>query len=103
MVQFLAEQLPLRMRGLSLFVMVVEEVLLQDPDLDRADFHILDFSIPKGEDERRLRIIRARLDSHFDDREKRAMLEVFADGYRLARDELARSTPAREMTTRSTA
>ena len=32
---------PLADASLSLFVMVVEEVLLQDPDLDRADFRIL--------------------------------------------------------------
>jgi hypothetical protein len=82
---------PLVDRRLSLFVTIVEEVLLQDPDLDRAVFQILDFSIPEGERERRLLIIDAKDIPRLDDREKRAMLEVFADGYRLARAELTGS------------
>src|SRR5215813_13896621 len=67
---------PLSNRRLSLFVTIIEEVLLQDPDLDRAVFQILDFSIPEGERERRLLIIDANDIPRLDDREKRAMLEV---------------------------
>lgn len=84
---------PLADRRLSLFVTIVEEVLLQDPDLDRALFRLLDFSIPEGGHERRLLIIDAREVPRLDEREKRAMLEVFADGYRLARAELAGVKP----------
>jgi hypothetical protein len=84
---------PLADRRLSLFVTIVEEVLLQDPDLDRALFQILDFSIPKNERERRLQIIDAGDIPRLGDREKRGMLEVFADGYRLACAELARAKP----------
>jgi hypothetical protein len=80
---------PLADRRLSLFVTIVEEILLQDPDLDRALFQILDFSILEGETKRRLLIIDAKDIPRLDEREKRAMLEVFADGYRLARSELA--------------
>jgi hypothetical protein len=86
---------PLADKPLSLFVTVVEEVLLQDPDLDGADFHILDFSRPEGEEKRSLRIISADDIPRLEELEKRAMLEVFADGYRLAREELAGSKPAK--------
>jgi hypothetical protein len=87
---------PLADKPLSLFVAIVEEVLLQDPDLDTADFHILDFSRLDGEEKRRLRITSAHEIPRLEEREKRAMLEVSADGYRLARNELASSKPADE-------
>jgi len=41
----------------SLFVTLAQDTMLEDPELDRAAFHILDFSIPQGERERRLQII----------------------------------------------
>jgi hypothetical protein len=41
-------QNPLAKERLSLFVTLVEEVLLQDPDLETARFEVLDFSAPKG-------------------------------------------------------
>ena len=87
---------PLADCRLSLFVTIVEEVLLQDPDLDLALFQILDFSIPEGERERRLLIIDAKDIPRLSGSEKRAMLEVFADGYRLARIELAGSKSDRD-------
>lgn len=87
---------PLADKRLSLFVTIVEEVLLQDPDLDRALFQILDFSIPEGERERRLLSIDAKDIPRLDETEKRAMLEVFADGYRLARAELAGAKPGKD-------
>lgn len=71
-------------------------MLLQDPDLDQALFQILDFSIPEGERERRLLIIDAKDIPRLGESEKRAMLEVFADGYRLARSELAGSKSDRD-------
>jgi hypothetical protein len=88
---------PLADKRLSLFVTIVEEVLRQDPDLDRALFQILDFSIPEGERKRRLLIIDTRDIPRLDDGEKRSMLEVFADGYRLARAELAGAKPDKDM------
>lgn len=87
---------PLANRRLSLFVTIVEEVLLQDPDLDQAVFQILDFSIPEGETERRLLVIDTKDIPRLDEREKRAMLEIFADGYRLARSELAGAKPDKD-------
>jgi hypothetical protein len=87
---------PLADRRLSLFVTIVEEVLLQDADLDRALFQILDFSIPADEHERRLLIIDAKDIPRLGESEKRAMLEVFADGYRLARAELAGIKPDKD-------
>jgi len=80
---------PLADRRLSLFVMLVEEVLLQDPDLDTAIFQILDFSRIDGAEERQLLVVDARDIPRLNRTEKQSMLEVFADGYRAARDELA--------------
>lgn len=80
---------PLADRKLSLFVTLVEEVLLQDPDLDTAIFQILDFSCIDGAEGRQLLVVDARDVPRLNETEKRSMLEVFADGYRAARDELA--------------
>lgn len=79
---------PLTGERLSLFVSVVEDVLLQDPDLEDADFVILDFSAPKSNHPRDLRVI----DAHDIPRVSHAtqveMLSVFAEGYFLAQAEL---------------
>jgi hypothetical protein len=80
---------PLADKRLSLFVSLVDEVLMQDADLDTAIFQILDFSRIDGEPERRLLVVDARDIPRLGESEKRAMLEVFAEGYRAARDELA--------------
>lgn len=80
---------PLADKRLSLFVTLVDEVLLQDPDLDTAIFQILDFSRIDGAEERRLLVVEARDIPRLGDKEKRTMLEVFAEGYRVARDELS--------------
>lgn len=81
---------PIAKERLSLFVTLVEEVLLQDPDLESARFEILDFSCPATKDARTLKIVDARDISRVDDVAKRAMLEVFTEGYFLAKAELAR-------------
>lgn len=87
---------PLADKRLSLFVTLVDEVLMQDPDLDTAIFQILDFSCIEGARERQLLVIDARDIPRLDEAEKRAMLEVFADGYRAARDELAGVKPEKK-------
>src|SRR5215472_8920777 len=51
---------PLAEDRLSLFVSVVHEVLLQDPDLEDAEFTILDISAPKSTRSRELRLINAK-------------------------------------------
>jgi len=81
---------PIAKERLALFVTLVEEVLLQDPDLESARFEILDFSCPVGKDVRTLKIIDAQDIPRVDDATKRAMLEIFAEGYFLAQAELAR-------------
>jgi hypothetical protein len=77
---------------LSLLVSLAEDILLNDADLENAHLQIFDFSKPNGEDERRLRIIDARDVPRLDHREKCSMLEVFADGYRIACHELRGAT-----------
>jgi hypothetical protein len=85
---------PLTADRLSLFVTMVEEVMLQDPDLENAKFTILDFSAPNPKSPRKLKII----DSHDIPRisaiDKAEMLHIFATGYAMARDELAGKTPS---------
>lgn len=78
---------PLAGERLSLFVTVVEEILLQDSDLEDADFQILDFSVPKGASERVLEVKSASSVPRLDQSRKAEMLSVFAEGFRLALSE----------------
>jgi hypothetical protein len=79
---------PLAKERLSLFVTLVDEIILQDPDLEDARFEVLDFSALDGE--RTLKIIDAREIPRVGDREKQEMLGIFAEGYFLAQSELRR-------------
>jgi len=83
---------PLSGDRLSLFVTMVKEILAEDPDLEAADFQILDFSAPKGSGERQLEIIHASDVPLLSDARKTEMLEIFAEGYFAAAEEL-RTTP----------
>lgn len=80
---------PLADERLSLFVTLVDELLLQDPDLETAQFDILDFSAPKANSPRELKIIPARNILRLSDERKIEMLETFAEGYFLAKAYLA--------------
>lgn len=86
-------QNPLAAERLSLFVTLVDEILLQDPDLESARFEILDFSCPRPKAPRVLRVIDAREIPRLDESRKAEMLERFADGYFWALEELASSPP----------
>lgn len=79
---------PLSGDNLSLFVTVVEEVLLQDPDLENAEFEILDFSAEDAASERVLKVVNARDIPRVSGERKAEMLSVFAEGYRLAAMEI---------------
>jgi hypothetical protein len=80
---------PLKKEALSLFVTMVEELLLQDPDLETASFNILDFSAPKPKEPRRLTLIDARDIPRVTAERKTEMLEIFIEGFNLAQIELA--------------
>ncbi|MFC7400243.1 hypothetical protein ACFQU1_23870 [Chelatococcus sp. GCM10030263] len=84
---------PLAKERLALFVTLVDEILMQDPDLETARFEILDFSCPGPKQERTLRVVDARDIIRLDDRRKVEMLECFAEGYFQAVAEL-RGAPA---------
>jgi hypothetical protein len=86
-------QNPLAKERLSLFVTLVEEVLMQDPDLETARFEVLDFSAPNGK--RELTVIDARNIPRVDDARKLQMLSTFAEGFFQAQAEL-RGTPQAE-------
>jgi len=74
---------PIAREQLSLFVTLIDEVLLQDPDLESARFQILDFSAvgSKEHRQRRLQVTDARDIQRIDGARKAEMLEVFAEGY----------------------
>ncbi|MGB3878242.1 MAG: hypothetical protein WA980_20505 [Shinella zoogloeoides] len=80
---------PLADERLSLFVTLVEEVLLQDPDLETAKFEILDFSAADSKSPRELRIIDARDVPRLSEERKTKMLDIFAEGYLKAVEDLA--------------
>jgi len=85
---------PIAKERLSLFVTLVDEVLMQDPDLESARFEILDFSCERGNASRTLKVIDAREIPRLAEKRKLEMLEVFAEGYFIALEELAgRSRP----------
>jgi hypothetical protein len=86
-------QNPLANERLSLFVTLVDEILMQDPDLENARFEILDFSCPGPKIGRRLRVIDSRDIPRIDDTRKAEMLEKFAEGYFRALAELAGTPP----------
>lgn len=90
-------QNPLAAQRLALFVTLVDEVLLQDPDMESARFEILDFSAPDTRSERELRVIRAEEIPRLSESQKIEMLDIFAEGYFRAMNDLAReSANARE-------
>lgn len=86
---------PLSDERLSLFVTLVDEVLLQDPDLEMARFDILDFSAPKDKAPRELKVINARDVPRVTARRKIEMLETFAEGYFMAKAQLAGASKCR--------
>jgi len=75
---------PLSDERLSLFVTMVEDVLLQDPDLENARFEILDLSADNKTRVRMLSAINAADIPRVPPRRKIEMLENFADGFMLA-------------------
>lgn len=84
---------PLAGDSLSLFVTIVEEVLLQDPDLETAKFTILDFSAPKPKYPRELTVTNAGDIERLSAARKAEMLTIFAEGYKMAEAELAGAPP----------
>jgi hypothetical protein len=93
---------PLARERLSLFVTLVDEVLMSDPDLETACFDILDFSV-KGK-VRELAVLNAADIPRLDEVRKVEMLEIFAEGFFKAQETLegARSdAPAEESPTRA--
>ena len=84
---------PLADERLSLFVTMVREILAEDPDLEAADFQILDFSAPKGSKDRELKIVQASDVPSLSEARKNEMLEIFAEGYFAAQAELGAEAP----------
>lgn len=89
-------QNPLAKERLSLFVTLVDEVLMQDPDLENARFEILDFSCTEPKAPRELTVIDAREIPRVVIARKTVMLEAFAEGYFRALAELSGRPPHHE-------
>lgn len=81
---------------LSLFVTLVEEMLLQDPDLENARFQILDCSADSPKECRKLRIIDASDVPRVDEKRKLEMLAIFWEGFQLARSVLEKESLRQE-------
>jgi hypothetical protein len=80
---------PLAGASLSLFVTLMDEMLLQDPDLETAIFQILDFSKPKGEEDRALIVTNAADIPRLSASARNEMLAIWAEGLRRARKVIA--------------
>lgn len=89
---------PIAREQLSLFVTLVDEVLMQDPDLEAARFQILDFSAVGAKDarQRRLLVTNAADIPRVAPARKAEMLEVFAEGYFQAIEMLAGWKPEKD-------
>lgn len=87
---------PLAGAPLSLFVTLVEEMLMQDADLESANFDILDFSKAKGEEGRVLTIRNASDIPRLSAPARNEMLAIWAEGLRRARKTIADSPPETE-------
>lgn len=80
---------PLAGKPLSLFMTLVDEILMEDPDLEAAAFQLLEFSIPKDEEERQLSIRDGRDIPRLSTAERDDMLGIWAEGFRQAQVEMA--------------
>lgn len=87
-------QNPLAKERLSLFVTLVDEILLDDPDLETARFQILDFSVKDGK--RQLNVVDADEIPCLSNERKIEMLETFAEGFFQAQEALKGATPEEE-------
>ncbi|MCG7932929.1 MAG: hypothetical protein N0E44_23215, partial [Candidatus Thiodiazotropha lotti] len=87
---------PLDNEQLSLFVTLVDEMLLQDPDLELAKFEILDFSAKNAKTHRVLRVIDTQDIPRLEIEKKLYMLSTFKEGFRRAEASLAKSTSSRK-------
>jgi hypothetical protein len=81
---------PLRGKRLAVFMTIVDEIREQEPDLEKARVHILNYGIPQGESERRLIVVDEVDIPRVTRDELSGALQIFADGYRAARTELAK-------------
>ena len=88
---------PIADERLSLFVTIVEEVLLSDPDLETAVFQILDFSAPAAGKPRELKVVDAKDVPRVSEIRKREMLDIFAEGYFQAQAILAALPPTSDV------
>ncbi len=79
---------PLTAESLSLFVTLVCEILMQDPDLDNVKFSILDFSAPKTGKPRELLVIDSNDIERLSEQRKVEMLAILAEGYLRAKNEI---------------
>src|SRR5215470_19600846 len=80
---------PLRGTRLSVFMSIIDEIREQEPDLEKARVHILNYGFPQGETKRTLVVVDENEIPRVTRDELSAVLQVFADGYRAAREELA--------------
>lgn len=79
---------PLDAERLSLFMSVVDDVLAQDPDLESAEFKLLDFSAPDSKSPRRITVLASPDIPRIDQARLKEMLDVFVAGFRLAQSDL---------------
>lgn len=75
---------PLDGKRLSLFITIIDEVLMQDPDLDQSFVTILDFSAAESGGARQISVIPARDIPRLCRSELSAMLSTFVQGYEAA-------------------
>jgi hypothetical protein len=84
---------PLKGKRLSVFMTILDDIRKQEPDIETARMPILDFSIPPEEEERKLAVINENDVERVAPSELQHWMQIFAEGYRAARAELAGRKP----------
>lgn len=80
---------PLSGEKLSFFMTIVEDIISQDPDLDFANFRVLDFSAPSPGKARTLEVINSSDVPKMSPERLEQLLGAFVEGYELAEQHLA--------------
>ena len=84
---------PLKAKRLAVFLTILDQIREQEPDLETARVYILNYGIPSGETDRKLVVVDEADVPRVTSTELTQTLQIFADGYRSAREQLAGIKP----------
>lgn len=87
---------PLTEEQKSLLATIIDDLFLDDPDFENANFQIVDFSKPAKKEDRELLITNTKEIPRLTQSEKNRKLENLVQGFHLAEAEIANARPSQE-------